>query len=119
MHAFFEKYQDHILFGTDVGIGSTQDEMMYGSNGANPPTLDDERRYFASTWRYFESKDKQFESPTPIQGRWKIDGLGLPESLLRKVYFQNAARILKWKPEARLVFPVIRAFERDAGAMTK
>jgi predicted TIM-barrel fold metal-dependent hydrolase len=101
MRQFFEKYQDRILFGTDVGVGPTQDDMMYGSNGALPPTLDDERRYFESTWRYFESSDKQFDSPTPIQGRWKIDGLGLSEQILRKIYFENAARLLKWSPPLR------------------
>jgi predicted TIM-barrel fold metal-dependent hydrolase len=98
MRQFFEKYQDRILFGTDLGVGPTQDDMMYGSNGTEPPTLADERRFFESTWRYFETKDKQFESPTPIQGKWKIDGLGLPEAVLRKVYFENAARVLKWRP---------------------
>ena len=98
MRRFFEKYQDRILFGTDTGVGPTQDEMMYGSNGPNPPTRADEDRFFLATWRYFETDDKQFESPTPIQGRWRIDGVGLPESVLRKIYFENAARILHWKP---------------------
>ena len=98
MRQFFEKYQDRILFGTDLGVGPTQDDMMYGSNGELSPTLDDERRFFESTWRYFETKDRQFESPTPIQGRWKIDGIGLSEAVLRKLYFENAARLLKWKP---------------------
>jgi predicted TIM-barrel fold metal-dependent hydrolase len=98
MRRFFEKYQDRILFGTDTGIGGSQDEMMYGSNGADPPTQADEQRFFTATWRYFETRDKQFESPTPIQGRWKIDGLGLPEPILRKLYFDNAARVLHWKP---------------------
>lgn len=98
MRRFFEKYQDRILFGTDTGVGPTQDDMMYGSNGPNPPTLADEQRFFESTWRYFETADKQFESPTPIQGRWKIDGVGLPASILRKIYFDNAARVLHWKP---------------------
>jgi predicted TIM-barrel fold metal-dependent hydrolase len=98
MRRFFEKYQDRVLFGTDTGIAGSQDEMMYGSNGANPPTLADEQRFFTATWRYFETADKQFEHPTPIQGRWKIDGLGLPEAILRKLYFDNAARVLGWKP---------------------
>jgi predicted TIM-barrel fold metal-dependent hydrolase len=98
MRAFFEKYQDRILFGTDTGIGATDDAMMFGSNGELPPTRADEERFFKSTWRYFETSDKQFESPTPIQGRWKIDGIGLPESILRKVYFENAARVLGWRP---------------------
>ena len=43
-------------------------------------------------------RDQQFEHPTPIQGRWKIDGVGLPEAILRKIYFENAARVLGWKP---------------------
>jgi predicted TIM-barrel fold metal-dependent hydrolase len=98
MRRFYEKYQDRILFGTDTGVGPTQDDMMYGSNGPAPPTLADEDRFFRSTWRYFETSDKQFESPTPIQGRWKIDGVGLPESILRKIYFENAVRVLRWKP---------------------
>lgn len=98
MRAFFEKYQDRVLFGSDTGVGSTQDEMMYGSNGADPPTAADEERFFTATWRYFETRDRQFEHPTPIQGRWKIDGVGLDEGVLRKIYFENAARVLKWKP---------------------
>ena len=98
MRRFFIKYQDRILFGTDTGIGAEDDQMMYGSNGENVPTRADEVRFFTATWRYFETSDKQFESPTPIQGRWKIDGVGLPESVLRKVYFDNAARLLRWRP---------------------
>jgi len=105
MRKFFEKYQDRILFGTDLGVGSSQDDMMYGSNGALPPTLEDEKRYFQSTYRYFETNDRQFESPTPIQGRWKIDGIGLSEAVLRKLYFDNAARILKWKPSPEPTAP--------------
>jgi predicted TIM-barrel fold metal-dependent hydrolase len=102
MRRFYEKYQDRVLFGTDTGVGSTQDEMMYGSNGEDPPTRADEIRFFTSTWRYFETLDRQFESPTPIQGRWKIDGVGLSDAILRKIYFENAARILKWRPPAAL-----------------
>jgi predicted TIM-barrel fold metal-dependent hydrolase len=98
MQKFFMKYQDRILFGTDLGVGETQEDMMYGSNGGEPSTLADERRFFNSTWRYFETRDEQIESPTPIQGKWTIDGIGLPEAVLRKLYFENAARLLKWKP---------------------
>ena len=36
---------------------------------------------------------RQFASPTPIQGRWKIDGVGLPRDVLEKVYFRNACRL--------------------------
>jgi predicted TIM-barrel fold metal-dependent hydrolase len=98
MRRFYEKYQDRILFGTDTGIGAEPEDMMYGSTGAEVPTRADEVRFFKSTWRYFETLDRQFESPTPIQGRWKIDGVGLPESVLRKIYFENAASLLGWRP---------------------
>ena len=98
MRRFYAKYQDRVLFGTDTGIGPDDADMMYGSTGADVPTRADEVRFFTSTWRYFETSDRQFESPTPIQGRWKIDGVGLPESVLRKIYFENAARILRWRP---------------------
>jgi len=98
MRRFFTKYQDRVLFGTDTGIGAEQDDMMYGSTGATPPTHADEARFFTQTWRYFETPDRQIESPTPIQGRWKIDGVGLPDDVLRKIYWDNAVRILRWKP---------------------
>lgn len=98
MRRFFTRYQDRIILGTDTGVGESQEEMMYGSNGAQPPSAADEQRFFAATWRYFETSDRQFESPTPIQGRWKISGLGLPEAVLRKIYFENAVRVLRWKP---------------------
>jgi predicted TIM-barrel fold metal-dependent hydrolase len=98
MRRFFEKYQDRVLFGTDTGIGASQDEMMYGSNGADPPTEEDEVRFFTATWRYFETGDRKFEHPTPIQGRWRIHGVALPEPVLRKIYFENAARVLGFKP---------------------
>jgi hypothetical protein len=30
----------------------------------------------------------------PPQGRWRIYGIHLPETILRKVYYENAAREL-------------------------
>jgi predicted TIM-barrel fold metal-dependent hydrolase len=30
----------------------------------------------------------------PPQGRWSIYGVGLPDSILRKIYHDNAARLL-------------------------
>jgi predicted TIM-barrel fold metal-dependent hydrolase len=113
MRRFFQKYQDRILFGTDTAVGPNEEDMMYGSNGPLPPTREDEERFFRSTWRYFETSDKQFESPTPIQGRWKIDGIGLPDGILRKVYYENAARLLKWRPP---LAPVRTGRAVDSGA---
>lgn len=98
MRAFFEKYQDRILFGTDTGVGTGDEDLMLGSMGADPPRRADVERFFDSTWRWFETDEKQIPSPTPIQGRWNVDGIALPRALLEKVYYKNAAQLLgiKW-----------------------
>jgi predicted TIM-barrel fold metal-dependent hydrolase len=94
MRAFFERYQDRILFGTDVGVGTGEEDLMLGSTGATPPGPDDVERFFTSTWRWFETNDRQIPSPTPIQGRWNIDGVGLGREVLEKVYRRNAQRVI-------------------------
>jgi len=94
MRALFIKYQDRILFGTDSGVGPDPDDLMLGSTGKDPPTPAEVERFFTSTWRYFETSDRGFEHPTPIQGRWRIDGIGLPREVLAKVYAINAERLL-------------------------
>jgi hypothetical protein len=95
MRAFFERYQDRILFGTDVGVGETEQDLMLGSTGATPPGPADVVRFFESTWRWFETDERQIPSPTPIQGRWSIDGIGLPRVVLEKVYARNAMRVIR------------------------
>jgi predicted TIM-barrel fold metal-dependent hydrolase len=73
---FFLRYADRILFGTDAS-----------------PSLDDYRLYY----RFLESDDEYFNynlSPVPAQGRWYVYGLYLPDDILRKVYYDNAARLL-------------------------
>ncbi len=83
---FFDKYQDRILFGTDaVPHTRTTLQQIFG---------DDLYRIY---YRFLETEDEYFDyapAPTPPQGRWRIYGLGLPESILKKVYYQNAARLL-------------------------
>jgi predicted TIM-barrel fold metal-dependent hydrolase len=94
MRALFVRFQDRILFGTDLGVGEDPEDLMLGSTGGAPPSDSDVRRFFAATWRYFETEDRQFPHPTPIQGRWSIDGIGLPPGVLEKVYWRNASRLL-------------------------
>ena len=67
---------------------------MLGSTGATPPGPAEVERFFSSTWRWFETTDKQIPSPTPIQGRWNIDGVGLPREILELVYHANAEKLL-------------------------
>lgn len=74
--AFFLKYADRILFGTD---GPWPEERL---------------TYY---WRFLETWDEYFpyaEKAFPPQGFWRIYGLGLPEDVLRKVYHANAARLI-------------------------
>ena len=72
---------------------------MYGSNGADPPDAGRRgpllHRRPGATSRPATASSR---ARRPIQGRWKIDGIGLPESVLRKIYFDNAARMLRWRP---------------------
>jgi predicted TIM-barrel fold metal-dependent hydrolase len=72
---FFLKYPDRILFGTDL----IPDVNMY-------------RLHF----RFLETRDEYFEYPSHAsrQGRWNIYGLFLPDDVLRKVYRDNAIRLL-------------------------
>jgi hypothetical protein len=34
-------------------------------------------------------------APAPPQGRWRIYGLGLCDGIIKKVYYENAARLLQ------------------------
>ena len=55
------------------------------------------RSLYEIYFRFLETEDDYFDyapAKTPPQGRWRIYGLGLPDSVLKKVYFENAAQIL-------------------------
>jgi predicted TIM-barrel fold metal-dependent hydrolase len=98
MRDFFAEFQDRILFGSDLGVGPEPSPLFLGSQGATPPTDAERERFFSATRRYFETNDVAFEHPTPIQGDWKIDGIGLPREVLEKVYFANAVKLLGLDP---------------------
>jgi len=95
MRALFIAHQDRILFGTDLGVGR---KLTLGSSGAQPPGPAEVERFFSATWRYFETADRGFAHPTPIQGDWTIDGLDLPPAVRSKIYRTNAARLLHLPP---------------------
>jgi predicted TIM-barrel fold metal-dependent hydrolase len=83
---FFDRYQDRILFGTDaVPLGIETPQQVFGED------------LYRIYYRFLETEDEYFDyapAPVPPQGRWRIYGLGLPEAVLRKVYHQNAERVL-------------------------
>jgi hypothetical protein len=50
--------------------------------------------FFAKEWRWLETNDRNWAHMTPIQGDWTISSIGLPVSVLRKIYFDNARQLL-------------------------
>ena len=97
MREFFLRFQDRILFGTDLGYGrdrSGQLHLSLGSSGTEPPTAAEVELFWSATYRYFETRDVGFPHPTPIQGRWLISGIGLPPAVLEKLYHGNAEKVL-------------------------
>ncbi len=85
---FFDRYQDRILFGTDATPNA----------GKEFPQQDLKPEMFRCYFRFLETEDEYFDyapSAVPPQGRWRIYGIGLPDGILKKVYRDNAVRILK------------------------
>ena len=87
VRALFIKHQRRILFGTDLGLHRG---IMLGSVGENRPGLPDVFLFYADHFRWFETLDKGMSHPTPIQGEWTIDGVGLPDDVLDRIYAKNA-----------------------------
>ena len=84
---FFDKYQDRILFGTDA----TPHGDQYPQQVFND-------QLYEIYYRFLETNDEYFDyapAKIPPQGRWRIYGIQLPDTILRKVYFENAARLLR------------------------
>jgi predicted TIM-barrel fold metal-dependent hydrolase len=82
---FFDKYQDRIVFGTDASSSPSTPQQLFGD------------ALYEIYYRFLETEDEYFDyapAPVPPQGRWRIYGIGLPEPVLRKVYWENAARLL-------------------------
>lgn len=71
-HDFFIKYQDRILMGKDSWVPSEY------------------KTYF----RVLESTDEYFPYHKKYHAFWAMYGLGLPDDVLKKVYYQNALRII-------------------------
>lgn len=69
---FFTKYQDRILFGKDSWVPSE----------------------YSTYFRVLESEDEYFPYHKKYHAFWAMYGLGLPDDILRKIYYQNALRIL-------------------------
>lgn len=72
MQAFYEKYQDRLLYGTDMGL----DPDMY-----------------RITFRILETNDEHFYGREISTYHWAMNGFGLPKKILEKLYFVNATKL--------------------------
>lgn len=70
--AFFEKYQDRILFGKDAW----------------------QPEEYATYFRVLETADEYFPYHKKYHAFWRMYGMALPDSILKKVYYRNALRII-------------------------
>ena len=69
---FFEKYQDRILFGKDSWVPEE----------------------YATYFRVFETEDEYFPYHKKYHAFWAMYGMGLPDPILKKLYYKNALRII-------------------------
>ncbi len=74
--SFHQKYQDRLIFGTD-----------------NFP----EREMYQTAFRVIESLDEHFYNIDLFGYHWALNGLGLPDKILKKLYYTNAKKILDAK----------------------
>jgi predicted TIM-barrel fold metal-dependent hydrolase len=70
--AFFTKYQDRILFGKDSWVPEE----------------------YATYFRVLETEDEYFPYHKKYHAFWRMYGMGLPDDILKKVYYKNALRII-------------------------
>ena len=80
VRAFLLKYQDRIVYGTD---------LEFSKDGNPQDAIQEWEEQYARDWRYFSTRD------TFTYHGHKTQGLGLPPNVLRKLYHANAVR---WFP---------------------
>jgi predicted TIM-barrel fold metal-dependent hydrolase len=100
MRNFFIRHQNRILFGTDTGVW--HGGVMLGVS--MPADVEFAKRpdfkkafllpHFDAMYRYLETDDYYLPAPSPVQGTWPIHGVSLPDSVLRKVYAENAVKVI-------------------------
>ena len=92
LRALFVKHQDRIVFGTDFQVWS---RFILGSAGDDEqPTDYDALLFFKKCYRFLETADRDWPHMTPIQGKWTISSINIPADVQRKIYFDNARKLL-------------------------
>lgn len=73
MYSFYEKYQDRLLYGTDMGF---------------------EKDMYEVTFRILETNDEHFYQKEHFNYHWALQGFGLSDEVLKKLYYENAQKLL-------------------------
>lgn len=93
VRAFFVKYQDRILYGTDL----TDSPPDPAARAQNPPATSDFPReadqVWRADWRYLATPLSQRVDAISADAR----GLNLPRAVIDKIYWKNAQRFFKLK----------------------
>jgi predicted TIM-barrel fold metal-dependent hydrolase len=79
--AFFEKYQDRLVFGSDLGYDPSN-------------TMDFARQLYQVSFRLLESADDHIYEHQLFKYHWPLYGLDLGDKVLKKLYRENALRII-------------------------
>lgn len=79
--AFITKYQDRLIYATDLDFGPGTDPAA---------TVKEWERNYSRDWRFFSTA-----GTVETESHQKVRGLGLPEPVLKKLYHDNAVH---WFP---------------------
>ena len=74
VHQFMEKYRNRLVYGTDMGI---------------------EKKMYTTTFRILETADEHFYEQWLFDYHWPLYGLSLSDETLKKLYRDNAKKIMK------------------------
>lgn len=92
--AFFNKYQDRILYGSDIVISKPESELSKDDMANGKAFM---HKVLHIHWKYLTS-DESFVFDSPVLPRtYSTKGLNLSKEVLQKVYHDNAVRLLKIK----------------------
>lgn len=88
VRAFFIKYQDRLLYGTDLSIEEWGNRHPPRNEEEKKQFMEATRRRYEEDWNYFTSSGKV------IHRDYETEGLNLPTQVLQKFYYKNAKRII-------------------------
>jgi len=72
--SFYERNQDKLIYGTDMGF---------------------EPNMYETTFRILETEDEHFYKKEYFSYHWPLHGLGLSDTILKKLYYENAIKIME------------------------